>query len=164
MKKLLLVTLFTLLIPTILSAHTLKVSNDIGLTIHVSPDDDPVAGKDTDIFFEIKDKNNKFNFDNCECKLSINKDGTEVNSQTLQTSGFESAGSRFNFPEIGVYQLNVTGKPTDGSFNEFDVTFDLRVDRKDGENNTNYSGPLIFGIILIASLLAFFYWFNKPKS
>jgi hypothetical protein len=76
---LLILILSSIYLPKIpLLAHTLKVENDVGVSLHISPDDDPIAGQEAVFYPKITDKNNQFKISDCDCKVQISQ-----NSQVL---------------------------------------------------------------------------------
>ncbi len=114
-------------------AHVLKYDGSIGAVLHVNPEDDPIAGEISNFFFEFKDKNNKFLPENCDCKITILKEGQEVLSRNLFENNFspslDNISFSYTFPALGIYTLNIDGKSKDGSFNDFSLKYDIRVAR-----------------------------------
>lgn len=142
-----LVTLATLLAsPYPVSAHVLKTDKDIGAVFHVTPDDDPIAGQESEFFFEIKDKTNKFSPDKCNCQVAIQQNGQTIFNQSIfhsqHSSDPSASGFTYTFPEKAIYTLIVTGNPSDGiSFQPFTLTYDLRVDRQTQTTNNPATQP-----------------------
>jgi len=128
-----LITFFSFVQPA--SAHVLLTSGSIGATVHVDPDDDPIIGIPTNFYFEFKDKENKFNPSDCDCKISIYKNGTELSTQDLFTTSdsnnINSPIFQFTFPEKNIYELKITGTPkTSNSFKAFELNHTLRITRE----------------------------------
>lgn len=116
-------------------AHTLKTSGSVGAVVHVSPEDDPIAGEPTDFFFEFKDKDGKFTPENCDCKVIVLKSGQEAYSAPLFQSNTDpsltNASFSYTFPEKDIYKVKITGNPlTPGAFETFNLEYDIRVARE----------------------------------
>lgn len=135
-------------------AHVLKTDNAIGAVMHVTPDDDPVAGDDTTFFFDIKDKNNKFNSQACECTVTIFKGSEQIKQADLYqsggTGGLETPLFTYVFPQRGIYVIQISGKPKIAdAFQAFTIKYDLRVDKENkakvaatSPGNNNAAAPL----------------------
>lgn len=116
------------------SAHVLESSGSVGAVMHISPDDDPVAGSRSDFFFEFKDKKNKFDPKNCNCTVAIIENGKEIFNESLfsnsESPSLDNASFSFTFPQRDVYEVRVIGKPSVGnSFDSFTLTYNIRVER-----------------------------------
>src|SRR5471030_211139 len=83
-------------------AHFLETDKNIGAVLHADPNDSPIAGSQTAFFFEFKDKQGKFQPNNCDCTFSILENGNEVFSQpifqTKQTSNPFAVSVYYTFP------------------------------------------------------------------
>jgi hypothetical protein len=121
-------------------AHVLKTDGSIGAVLHVDPDDNPIAGKLATFFFEIKDRQRKFQQQDCNCTVTITENGKQLLSQQLDNANLvQPTGTSvdptlnsplftFTFPEKAVYLLVLHGVPTiGGSFQPFTLTYDIRV-------------------------------------
>lgn len=141
MKKIILVLVcieFFLWIPDVVYAHTLKIDKNIGTTVHIDPDDTPIAGSDSKIFVEIEDKSGRFNVsnpENCDCRITIVRNGLELKTLPVVTGGRYNQ-LRYVFPTSGVYHLILTGKPTSGgiAFQEFRTDFEYYIKPGISEN------------------------------
>ncbi|MBI3485917.1 hypothetical protein HY025_03125 [Candidatus Daviesbacteria bacterium] len=159
-----------LLLVTSVEAHVLKTDGEIGAVFHTDPDDDPIANQQTGLFFDFKDKENRFSLAICDCNIIISENGKEIFSQKLQPdlSDNLSANFFFKFPEKNVYQIKVTGKPNaQTDFQPFSLSYDIRVDKEadssnqTSPNNTNWFsthiihliGGIIVGLFLIFALI-----------
>ncbi len=116
-------------------AHVLKSDGSVGVVMHIDPEDDPIVGQPASFFLEFKEKNETFKADNCNCKLSIYKDGKEIFSQPLSldssNSGVYQSAVYFTFPEKNVYTIKIAGLPkSEGNFQPFNLSYDLRVSRE----------------------------------
>lgn len=134
LKKFALVGLLAVavLLPSYASAHVLQSDRSIGAVMHVDPDDDPEAGKPATFFFDIKDKTNRFTLSACDCSVQVLQNGSELTKNALgsASSGLTVPAFSFTFPVRGIYSLRVHGSPkTPGAFDEFTLTYPIRVDR-----------------------------------
>lgn len=123
-------------------AHILLTDGSIGAVVHISPDDDPIVGENADFFFEFKDKDNKFQPQNCDCQYEIKNGDNIIASGDLFASAtnpsLENASFSLVFPEKGIYHLSVIGKPKNsGDFNQFNLTDSIRIERTSESKSTN---------------------------
>ncbi len=119
-------------IPQIASAHVLKTSGTVGAVIHIDPADDPIVGQPSTLFFEFKDKLNKFRVQECDCQVVISRAGQELTRQPLVPSPeADSTQSTYPyiFPEKGIYTIKVEGRSPSQSFEPFQLSYELRVSR-----------------------------------
>lgn len=180
MLKKLSLTVILALIPCLLStnytlAHSLKSSGTISALMHINPNDDPVAGQDSEILFLINDKDKKFQAENCNCTASVIENDKELFSSPLfkgKTSyrGIFAPAIPFVFPHKGIYTIKLAGEPKDhGLFQNFSVSYKIRIDK---DTNTPpeppFKKPLGYGltiIILIGTIyLIKLFFIQKPES
>lgn len=139
-----------LMLPTVASAHVLKTDSSVGAVLHINPEDDPIIGQNASFFFEFKDTQNKFKPEDCECTFSIIQGNKEIHSQPLfqnnSKPSLTNAAAFYTFPEKGVYQIKVIGRPTKtNAFEPFTLTYDIRVAREtDSPINQPLSGFVPF--------------------
>lgn len=165
--------------PLPVDAHVLKMDGNIGVIIHISPDDDPIVGKESNFFFEFKDKQGKFSPEKCDCVVSISTSGSTLFTQTLFTNttdpSLRNASLTYTFPTTGVYQAVITGNPiTKNAFTPFHLIYDIRVDKTIKTENvtssswiSSYIPYIAVGIItcgfLISVILFKKKWFIKER-
>lgn len=113
-------------------AHILSVDGAMGVTLHVDPQDEPLAGVPSRIYVLFSPKSGTyFALEHCDCRLRIEKGGTQLVEMSV-THEAEHAGDShvltYAFPERGVYRVVVEGASASGPlFDPFSVHFDLRV-------------------------------------
>lgn len=135
-------------------AHVLQANRDVGVIMHIAPDDDPVAGKESEIFLEFKDPNGKFDPKNCDCSILITTNDSNLYYKKIfgDQNTKQTLLLPFTFPEKGIYNIEITGKPKKkDAFGPFNISFDVRVSR-DILENTNYNSYLLY-LPLVVSVL-----------
>ncbi len=152
-------------------AHVLKTDGDIGAVVHIDPEDDPIVGQETTVYFDIKDKSGKFKIEDCSCIFIVKKNREEIYSRPL-----EGATGMYNFPEKNVYTLELHGTPkTAGQFNPFRLSYDVRVERVSEENNAPADNnnsvniyikhiPHLVIILLVVSVCGFLIYQEKRRN
>jgi hypothetical protein len=147
MKKALFIIILLLSLPQVSDAHILKTDKNIGVLLHVTPDDDPIIGQPANIFFEVRDKENKFVTTQCDCTIRI------LNRyQQVFEGPFNSAFS-YTFTEKSVYSILVKGIPrVENGFQPFEVRYDLRVSREAGDKKANTFLPLAAAAVALGIL------------
>ena len=128
--------LMLLAFPGFVYAHTLKIDKNIGIILHVDPDDAPVATEETKLFVEIEDKNGRFNVtnpENCDCRMTILQGDTVLKTVPVTTAGAYNQ-LRFTFPRSGVYYVRILGKPNGKGLQFQEFTGDFEYFVKPGKN------------------------------
>ncbi len=155
----LLLTLVLLLTPApmISMAHVLETQGSVGAVLHINPADDPIAGQQANIFFDFKDKTNRFKSADCDCRLVVDRAGANIYDQPFTDPG----GGDFTFPARDVYSVKAVGTPKAGAtFDAFTLSYSVRVERgSDGAtSSTNRAstasiiGLVTFGIVTAVGL------------
>ncbi len=139
-KYLLLLVLSSLIVTTNTQvlAHTVKISEDVGGTVHLEPNDNPRAGEITQAWFALTRKGGKvIPLKDCHCQLAIYAEPHAVGEPALlepplkpiQAERYQGIpGAEVTFPKPGAYELQLSGKPvTEGSFKPFELKFVVTV-------------------------------------
>lgn len=155
------------------SAHTLETDGTMGVIMHTDPEDNPQVNQKALIYFDLKDSLNKFDHAKCDCKALILKEQNTLFENALSfldQSGEYSATTNFTFPEKGNYTIRLEGVSKDGSFQNFNLNYDLSVGAKGSgsaaphEHNkqTHTAHFVLFGL----GFLGVFYviWDEKTKK
>lgn len=168
--------------PTQTSAHVLESNNTVGAVMHITPNDNPVAGEESGFFFEFKDKENKFRPDNCTCTFSILQSGKEIYSQSLFQNttdpSLTNVSILYTFPKKGTYLVKVTGEPTAvGIFEPFTLSYDIMVEKEatiptqvtteKKESLLDWTSRHIFnivGTIIMLGLVGYSFYVNQLKG
>jgi|JFJP01.1.fsa_nt_gi hypothetical protein len=121
----------------ILIAHEVKVSQEVGGTIHIDPNDRPIAGQRTRIWIALTKRGGEIiPYEKCNCRM-------EVQSLTNRSIKFVIANSSSiidrvlglpslaaTFPQVGRYELKLIGTPRDNAdFDPFILVFTTNVGR-----------------------------------
>lgn len=112
--------------------------------MHINPNEDPVAGKESEILFLINDKDKKFQPENCDCQASVMFGTTTLLNQQVSTAktsyrGIFAPAIAFTFPQKGIYSIKLMGEPkNEQSFQKFSITYSIKVDR---DANTTPTPP-----------------------
>ncbi|MEA5512719.1 hypothetical protein [Nodularia sp. UHCC 0506] len=120
------------------SAHQVQISEDVGATIHIEPNDNPRAGEPTQAWFALTRKGGEtIPLAQCDCELLIYAEPHIPGEPALIEPSLEPVtaeryqgipGAEINFPKPGRYQLQLTGKPTiEASFKPFQFKFEVTV-------------------------------------
>jgi hypothetical protein len=107
------------------AAHQTLVNNGVAVTLHVVPNDEPVAGEEALVsIVKIATRNGIFKWSTCRCHMTIFKpDGTKLLDQAAVPK------LTFTFPEASAYGITVSGRVyRKKKWANFKVTFGLRAD------------------------------------
>lgn len=166
---------------TIISAHFLRMSDGIGVTLHVEPDDDPATGEKTALTFDFKDAEGSFQIKDCSCVVKIFQDQQLIDTQLVEVvteEGDVHIGRAWTtFPTRGVYTIQLTGDPIiSDQFMPFMSSYDIRVQRISQKTEEQASQAvvsmvnvgstyLIGGVLAVVFLVCFIYFqFIQPRS
>ena len=107
------------------SAHQIAVNNGVEVTVHIAPNDEPVAGEPAAILFpKIKTRTGKFAWANCRCVLQVSDSAGKALLKAPATSRTE-----FTFPDPAAYQITLSGRVLrKGKWAAFKVAFAYRAD------------------------------------
>ncbi|MDZ7961246.1 MAG: hypothetical protein RMY34_25760 [Aulosira sp. DedQUE10] len=120
------------------SAHTVKISADVGGTLHIEPNDNPQAGQAAQAWFALTRNGGKaIALKECDCRLAVYAEPHTPKEPPLLEPPLkpvsaeryqDTPGAEITFPKAGAYQLALTGKPTTGgSFKPFELKFQVTV-------------------------------------
>jgi hypothetical protein len=169
-----LILLLFLFFPLTTSAHEVKHSGSLAILLHMEPLDDPPAGEPAGIYFSVEDSNNKFQFENCDCIVTVK----DINNKVLFSRktviqdlapdwGINVVRLNVTFPTIGVYNVSIQGKSLNNSFSDFNLEYDKRIERqtaddpytqKAGAQDNDFSRVyyyLIGGIVIIVAIILY---------
>lgn len=121
-------------------AHQVEVSNRVGATLHIEPNDTPRAGVRSLTWFALTRRGGAtIPLSACDCQLAVYSQPMRSNSAPLlapnlravSAEGFQNIpGADITFPRAGRYELVLTGEPRSGAdFNPFELRFSVTVAR-----------------------------------
>jgi hypothetical protein len=87
------------------AAHDRETNNGVSVTVHVAPDDDPIATRPSTIVVERVETKAKFRWATCKCSWRISNAAGAV-----LYLGKARVRMPFVFPESGAYQLRFVGR------------------------------------------------------
>jgi hypothetical protein len=107
------------------SAHDRESNNGVSVTLHVNPDDEPIATAQSVLLVEKVETRATFTWATCRCTWRI----TNAAGKLLYL-GKARVRTPFVFPESGAYQLRFVGrvKVTKVRWRVFRITYALRAD------------------------------------
>jgi hypothetical protein len=103
--------------------HQTESNKGVSVTMHVTPDDEPVSGQSSRIIVsKVRPSKGSFSFKNCACYLRISDSTGNVvlNRKAKRTQ-------TFTFPRATAYEIVFTGRVKRGSkYKRFRVKFAIR--------------------------------------
>ena len=103
--------------------HQTEISKGVSVTMHVTPEDEPVAGRSSKILVtKVRPNRGRFSWRTCKCYLRISDSTGKVvlNRKAKRTM-------TFTFPRATAYELVFSGRvKRGGSFKRFRVDFAVR--------------------------------------
>jgi hypothetical protein len=163
--ELLLLLFITFTFLPVASAHTIKIADDVGGTIHIEPNDNPRAGEPAQTWFALTRKGGKvLPLKECDCQLAIYAEPhtpgepalLEPPLKPVQAERYQGIpGTEITFPKPGVYELQLSGKPIkEENFRPFELKFQVTVTTgktvdasKSIQNRTNQQQGTAIGFI-----------------
>jgi hypothetical protein len=133
-SSLLLSTLF--LTPAL--AHNIRTNADVGVTFHIEPDHSPRAGESSRAWFALTRQGGELiPLSECDCELNVYLESASDSNEpilnptliAISPEQYQNIpGANLVFPQPGIYQLELTGKPTqEGNFTPFQVSYPVTV-------------------------------------
>jgi hypothetical protein len=103
--------------------HQTESNKGVSVTMHVTPDDEPVAGQSSNVIVtKVRPNRGRFSWKSCKCYLRISDSTGKVvlNRKAKRTT-------RFTFLRATAYEIVFTGRvKRGGSFKRFRVDFAIR--------------------------------------
>lgn len=147
-------------------AHESKQSGTTIVFLHVNPNDQAITNKKGTFYILITRNRYQFPIEECACSVTV----LDTNNKELSTTPFTGTLGNAYVPYLlskpGVYHVRIEGTPkTEGVFDPFSLTFDIRVERGSYlellRDRRYLYGAL--GIILLLSI-AFVYTKNRLQA
>lgn len=138
MIKQLAIVLFLILFTTLTTAHNVEITEDVGGTLHIEPNDTPKAGESTVAWFALTRKGGKvIPLSQCNCQLEVYSEPRSQAASPLLSPPLKSISAEqyqdipsadIIFPKPGAYQLQLRGTPTaEAQFKPFQLRFPVIV-------------------------------------
>ena len=116
-------------------AHEVRTSQEVGGTIHIEPNDRPIAGKKTTIWIALTKRGGEIiPYGKCNCRLEVrslsdrNIKFTVANPLAIIERYLGLPSMEVTFPQVGRYELKLSGSARDGEdFSPFELTFTTNV-------------------------------------
>jgi hypothetical protein len=106
-------------------AHQTLVNNGVAVTLHVVPNDEPIAGQEATIsIISIKTRKGKFTWGTCACTIKIfEPEGSVLLAEKAVRKMY------YTFPESRAYGITIAGRVRrNHKWAKFIVTFGIRAD------------------------------------
>jgi len=121
-----------------MKAHTVKVAEDVGGTLHIEPNDNPKAGESAQVWMALTRQGGKLlPLKDCNCQMLVytkpHAQGTlpllKPALNPISNSQYQGIpGASIVFPKPGNYELELSGTPKQaGSFKPFKLNFPVTV-------------------------------------
>lgn len=138
------------------AAHVLLQDTEakIGAVVHVTPDDSPIAGEPSELYFDIQDGQSDVRIPYDGYELFI----TDTTGERQQIETFvdgSSVGATYTFPVQGLYQLEL--QPKEQYEEDISLASSIRITRGAGslqatETYVWAQAGLVFGVTLLVLL------------
>jgi hypothetical protein len=153
---------FFLGFPKLVDAHILKIDGNIGVILHINPEDDPIAGEPSHFHLDFTDKTSQFRPEECICTVDIYQEDKKL--YTLFPSDKGSVKNKngfsfiYTFPKKDIYRVILTGRPKrPNEFQSFSLTYDVRVGRDAGQiTSANINDNSTYIVITVLGTAAIF--------
>lgn len=117
--------------PLAASAHVVKSDGQITALLHVNPYDEPFTGRPANLVFSVTDASSRFAAADCDCHLTVERDGHRLTDQTLAAKTSEYGPRAFvvpyTFGASAVYTIRLAGRPRAAPFQAFALSYIVRV-------------------------------------
>lgn len=127
--------IFTTMTSELAIAHEVRTSQEVGGTIHIEPNDRPVAGKKTRIWIALTKRGGEvIAYEKCNCRMEVRSltdksiKFTVSDSLAILERYLGLSSKEVTFPQVGRYELKLIGLPrNDANFQPFELTFTTNV-------------------------------------
>ena len=160
-----LLLLIAVMSPSAAEAHVLLRDNTakVGATFHLTPDDDPVAGEESRLYFDIQDSDSNVRVPYDIYELQI-RDSNGMTKKIDLTANNNTLSASYIFPSQGVYDLTLRSRPEYDVNKQISMEYVLRVDRgisvSPKENASNQWAQVLMILSLSGAALMLIVGFN----
>ena len=125
----------TTITTTVAIAHEVKTSQEVGGTIHIEPNDRPIAGKKSRIWIALTKRGGEIiPYRKCNCRIEVrslsdrNIKFAISNPLAIIERYLGLPSMEVTFPQVGRYELKLSGSAREGEdFQPFELTFTTNV-------------------------------------
>ncbi len=118
-------------------AHQVHTSQDVGATIHIDPNDRPVAGKKSRVWISLTKRGGMIiPYEKCNCRMEVRSltdksiKFTVSQSSSILDRYLSFPSMEVIFPQVGRYELRLIGSPkVEEEFQPFELTFTTDVSK-----------------------------------
>lgn len=116
-------------LPQTVAAHELKENNGVSAVLHIAPDDNPVSGQETLLYFVFSSTNPRFDLAYCKCQVSYQSSENRLETIPIsqEKAGSDSGYASVTFDKPGAYTLTVRGLTSDNQTDYFTFSYTVRV-------------------------------------
>jgi hypothetical protein len=118
-------------------AHNVEVSGEVAATFHIEPDHNPQVNQPTTAWFALTRRGgSSIPLSECNCTLQIYPVPHAHDAKPLLRPALiplnveqhqEIPGAKITFPQVGAYELEISGTAKDNSFSPFKLTYTVNV-------------------------------------
>ena len=143
MKYKLLLSVLALSASSVL-AHELVRDGNVAALMHTDPDDAPLVGKATAVFFELNQRGGRaIALAGCTCSLSIYAGSVRAGARPVTQGNLRQGKgellSSVTLPAAGAYTVVLQGRPKAGAaFNPFKLSWTVRADVSGASGGMNH--------------------------
>lgn len=141
---------------TQVQAHVLFVdkNTNVAAVFHSNPNDDPIAGENSELFFDIQDASSSVRIPYSGYDLMVTNETGERTTISTTASG-TSVKAEYVFPSQGLYKLSLRSQPKYDQFQKVVIEGSLRINRGIGSSQVVQSNALpTTGLIVSLTALA----------
>lgn len=164
------------LFPGVTHADFEATDNTVSGSIHIDPENKPVANASLQMVLQLKDTQNHFQLKNCTCMITITQPNRLPYTQAVTVPNPNAPDTNtvtipYLFPSPATYTFTLGGIATDQkSFQPFTLTWEIPVGGKfvktpkaTGSHSNDMTWLYVGGIVLL--LAGIIYWqFLSPKK
>jgi hypothetical protein len=118
-------------------AHNVEISKEVAATFHIEPNHNPQVNRPTTAWFALTRRGgDNIPLSQCNCSLQVYpvpraRDAKPLLKPTLTAINVEKyqeiPGAKITFPQVGAYELEISGTAKDDSFSPFKLTYTVNV-------------------------------------
>jgi hypothetical protein len=134
-------------------AHELATDKGISAVLHIAPDDNPYAGRETFMKFDFTSQNPGFDVRYCECRVTVQTASNQLLTSTVYSNSNSPTRGHavVNFPAAGVYEVEVRGLASEGRpVSRFRLVYPVRVAASQSASAVSITSVKSLQVLLIS--------------